>query len=73
MPVLNKTKRVLAAGFGAVLIGIATPLLYVLLAGVPASLMGFVWLAASGVAAGAVLGALFPRVFGFVFEAFLEA
>ena len=68
-------KRVLAGVFGAVLFGIAVPVLSVLLVGVPESLMGFVWLAVIGVVIGvvigAIIGALFPRVFGFVFELFM--
>lgn len=66
------TKRILAAIFGAVLFGALTPLLYVLLIGVPGTLMGFVWLAALGVVAGAILGALLPRVFGFFFEFLMD-
>ncbi len=61
-------KRILAAMIGAVLFGILAPLTYILLLGVPQSLMNFVWLAVAGVVVGAVLGALLPRVFGFVFE-----
>lgn len=65
--------RVLAAGFGAVLFGILVPLVYTLCIGWPDS--GFskiLLLAAAGLAVGAGLGALFPKVFGFVFEVFME-
>lgn len=40
--------------------------------GAPDSLMGFVWLAIAGMFAGAILGACFPRAFGFIFEAFMD-
>jgi hypothetical protein len=39
---------------------------------VPGSFFGFVWLAVLGIAVGTFLGALFPRVFGFVFELFMD-
>ena len=66
------TNRILPAMFGAVLFGVLAPILYVLLVAVPQSIMGFVWLAVSGVVVGAALGALLPRVFGFVFEIFMD-
>ena len=66
------TNRFLAAMFGAVLFGVLVPILYVLLVAVPQSIMGFVWLAVAGVVVGAALGALLPRVFGFVFEIFMD-
>ena len=66
------TNRFLAAMFGAVLFGVLAPILYVLLVVVPQSIMGFVWLAVAGVVVGAALGALLPRVFGFVFEIFMD-
>lgn len=66
------TNRFLAAMFGAVLFGVLAPILYVLLVAVPQSIMGFVWLAVAGVVVGAALGALLPRVFGFVFEIFMD-
>ena len=66
------TNRFLAAMFGAVLFGVLAPILYVLLVAVPQSIMGFVWLGVAGVVVGAALGALLPRVFGFVFEIFMD-
>jgi hypothetical protein len=66
------TNRILAAMFGAVLFGVLAPILYVLLVAVPQSIMGFVWLAVAGVVVGAALGALLPRVFGFVLEIFMD-
>lgn len=66
------TNRILAAMFGAVLFGVLAPIFYVLLVAVPQSIMGFVWLAVAGVVVGAALGALLPRVFGFVFEIFMD-
>ena len=66
------TNRFLAAMFVAVLFGVLAPILYVLLVAVPQSIMGFVWLAVAGVVVGAALGALLPRVFGFVFEIFMD-
>lgn len=65
-------KRVLAGAFGALVVGILAPILYVLLVGMPGSLMTFIWIAVIGVVAGAVLGAIFPKFFGFVFEMFMD-
>ena len=65
-------KRIAAGAFGAVVLGISVPVLYILLIGVPASLLGIVWIALIGVATGAVLGALFPKFFGFVFETMMD-
>lgn len=65
-------KRVLAGTFGAVIFGVLAPLLYALLVRMPDSFSTVLWLAGSGMAIGAVLGALFPRIFGFVFEVFLD-
>ena len=66
------TRRVLAGVFGAILFGVLTPILTALLIDAPDTVMGFIWLAVIGVAAGAVLGACFPRVFGFVVEIFFD-
>lgn len=66
------TRRVLAGVFGALLFGVLTPILTALLIDGPDTLMGFVWLAVIGAAAGAVLGACFPRVFGLVVEVFID-
>lgn len=64
--------RILAAIFASVLFAFLIPIIYVLLEGVPQSLMSLVWLALAGVVSGAILGALLPRVFGFVFELFMD-
>ena len=64
--------RILASIFGAVLLGVLVPLLYPLLASTPDSFVGYVWLAGIGVVLGAILGARFPRVFGIVFEIFMD-
>jgi hypothetical protein len=67
-------KRILAAVFGAVVFGVLVPLGYWLVAEtVPlGNLTGVLLLIGIGLLAGAVLGALFPKVFGFVFEAFMD-
>lgn len=65
--------RVLAALFGAILFSIIVPLAYYFafrqfpLDG----FTGIALLAASGLVSGAILGAMFPRFFGFVFIFFL--
>jgi hypothetical protein len=71
---MSKVLRILAAGFGAVLFGIIVPVVYLLVfEGVPfGSLNGFLLLVGAGLAVGACLGALFPRVFGFIFEMFMD-
>ena len=64
-------KRLLAAGFGGVVFAIITPITYLLifdrfpLEGVVSSIA---LLAGIGFAIGALLGARFPKVFGFLFE-----
>lgn len=59
--------------FGALLFGIAFPVAYSVLASNPTGGMGsLLWLIGSGVVVGAILGAMFPKVFGFVFEIFLH-
>lgn len=60
--------RILAAIFASVLFAFLIPIIYVLLVGVPQSLINLVWLALAGVVSGAILGAKFPKTFGFVFE-----
>ena len=65
-------KRVLAAAFGAFVIGILAPVLYLVLVGVPGSMGAFIWIALIGVVTGAILGSLYPRFFGFIFEIFLD-
>lgn len=66
------TRRILAALFGAILFTLLAPILLILLSGVPGNLMVVVWVAAAGLIVGAVLGASFPRVFGFIFELFTD-
>lgn len=71
---MKKLYRFLAALFGAVLFGIIVPIAY-LFAFDQLPLDGFkgiLLLIGVGLIFGAILGALFPRVFGFVFEAFIE-
>lgn len=65
-------KRVLSAAFGAFVFGILAPVLYLLLVGVPGSMMAFIWIALIGLVTGAILGALFPKFFGFISEIFLD-
>ncbi len=67
-------KRILAAVFGALLFGILMPIAYpFVFDGFPLEgFKGILAVAGGGVALGALLGALFPKVFGFVFELFLE-
>ncbi len=65
------TKRVLAGIFGAVIFGILVPVLYSWALSVPGT-MGLVGLALIGVVGGAFVGARFPCVFGFPFEALLD-
>lgn len=64
------TKRILAALFGAVIFGIVVPIAWLLIfKSVPlGGLKGIVLLIAGGMGLGALLGALFPRVFGFIAE-----
>ncbi len=68
-------KRILAAIFGAVLFAILVPGgWYLAFDGVPFDnpIKGILVLVGSGLAIGALLGALFPKVFGFIFEMFLD-
>jgi hypothetical protein len=65
-------KRVLSGAFGAFVIGILAPVLYLLLVGVPGSLMAFIWIALLGLVTGAIFGVTFPKLFGFIFEIFLD-
>ena len=66
---MNILKRVFAALFGAILFSIIVPLAYYFafrqfpLDG----FTGIALLAGSGLVLGAILGAMFPRAFGFVF------
>ena len=67
--------RLLAALFGAVLFAIIVPVSYWLIFdGMPTEsfLTGIAILAGSGLVIGAVLGVLFPRFFGFIFESFVD-
>ena len=65
-------RRAFAGAFGALVVGILTPVLYLLLVGVPGSLMAVIGIVLLGVLTGAILGTLFPRFFGFVFEMFMD-
>ena len=67
-------KRFLAAIFGAVLFVIIVPIGYSLTFDqFPIDgFKGIILVAGGGMALGAVLGAMFPRVFGYVFEMFLD-
>jgi hypothetical protein len=65
-------KRVLSGAFGALVIGILAPVLYLLLVGVPGSLMAFIWIAFFGLVTGAILGVIFLKFFGFIFETFMD-
>ena len=66
-------RRILSAGFGGLLFAVLTPLTALLLDLAPAQLPGLIWLACLGAIVGLCLGVLFPKVFGFVFEALFEA
>ena len=74
---LERTKmirRTLAALFGGFLFSIFTPIIYFFLFDA-FPLDGFKGIAVvivSGAALGAVIGAMFPRVFGFIFEMFID-
>ena len=77
--VIKKTyslvSRLLAALFGAVLFAIIVPLSYWLIfESIPTEsfLRGIATLVVAGLVIGAVLGALFPRFFGFIFESFVD-
>ena len=66
-------RRTVAALFGAFLFSIITPIVYFFLFD-SFPLEGFKGVAAvsaAGAVFGAVIGVLFPRVFGFIFEMFL--
>lgn len=65
-------KRFLAAVFGGALIGVLFPISYVLLIGIPDTLMGLLWLASIGCLTGVIAGAILPKVFGFIFEVILD-
>ena len=67
--------RLLAALFGAVLFAIIVPVSYWLIFdGMPTEsfLTGIATLIVAGLVIGAVLGVLFPRFFGFIFESFVD-
>ena len=67
-------RRTLAALFGAFLFSIVTPIAYFFLFDA-FSLEGFIGIVAViavGAVFGAIIGAMFPRVFGFIFEMFLD-
>lgn len=66
-------KRLLAGALGALIFAILTPIAWFLIfdAFPFGELKGAALLVGGGALFGAVLGALFPKVFGFVFELFL--
>ncbi len=65
-------KRILAAIFGGVLFGILVPIAYSIFLDVPESPAGLIGIFSLGAFSGLILGFLFPRVFGFIFEIFLS-
>lgn len=68
-------KRILAAIFGGILFAIIAPIIYWFLTkSMPLDgfLHSLILLASIGFAIGATLGALFPKVFGFIFEIFVD-
>jgi len=67
-------RRTLSALFGAFLFSIITPIAYFFLfdAFPLEDFKGIAAVSAAGTVFGAVIGALFPRVFGFIFEMFLD-
>jgi hypothetical protein len=68
-------RRTLSALFGAFLFSIITPIAYFLLfESFPLEgLKGLGAVSAAGATFGVVIGAIFPRVFGFIFEMFLNS
>ena len=68
-------RRTLAALFGSFLFSIITPIAYFSLfdAFPLEGFKGIAAVSAGGAVFGAVIGALFPRVFGFIFEMFLDS
>lgn len=68
-------KRTLTALFGAFLCSILAPIAYYFVFdGFPLEgFKGFLAIIAAGTVFGAILGALFPRVFGFIFEMLLNS
>ncbi|MCD8533991.1 MAG: hypothetical protein LR011_04035 [Verrucomicrobia bacterium] len=71
---MNKIKRVLAALFGAILFGIIVPVIYLVAFDKPPldGLNGILLLIGSGVAIGAIVGALFPRIFEFFIDVLFD-
>ncbi len=71
---MKTAKRVLAALFGAVLFSVVVPVAYFFVFDeLPLDgLKGIALLAGAGAMVGAILGTLFPRVFGFIFEVFFD-
>ena len=66
-------RRTLSALFGTILFSVAVPIgYYFAFDGFPEGLKGFVVIVGVGAVVGAILGAFFPRVFGFIFEMFLD-
>lgn len=63
--------RILSAAFGGILFGIFTPIVYLLLIGegpLDSFVNSLILLVAAGFALGAMLGAIFPKPFEFLFE-----
>lgn len=71
---MKKIKRVLAALFGAILFGIIVPVIYLVAFDKPPldGLNGILLLIGSGVAIGAIVGALFPRIFEFFIDVLFD-
>ena len=69
---LPMLKRILAAIFGGILFGILVPIGYSIFLDVPESPAGLIGIFSLGAFSGLILGFLFPRVFGFIFEIFLD-
>jgi len=72
----NFIARLSAALFGGVIFAIITPLSYwMIFKSVPTEsfFTGLGILAGVGFVIGAILGALFPKVFGFIFELFTDS
>lgn len=67
-------KRILSSIFGVILFTIILPIGYYLsFETVPfGGFKGVVFLAGVGAVVGAILGACFPKVFGFIFNSFID-
>ncbi len=65
-------QRMAASAFGALVMGIVGPILYILIFGIPGNLNAFIRIAVIAAVTGATLGALFPKLFSFLFESFMD-